>query len=231
MEKKNTLLEIHQAMKKENIKSDKWENYIPVYDQYLAAWKDKKPVVVEIGVYHGGSIELWKRYFNNEFTYYGIDINKDCLQLPQQEKFDWGDNIHIDIGDQANTKFLNKVMTKHNIDNIDILIDDGGHTMEQQINTLEFLYHKLSDQGIYFCEDTHTSYWREFDGGLLRENTFIEYCKLLIDKLNSFHWRIKNIRNKGYPSDTDHTFAQITNSISFHDSIVYISFLYLHNNC
>ena len=62
-----------------------------------------------------------------------------------------------------------------------ILIDDGGHTMEQQIVTFEELYDHINDGGIYLCEDVHTSYLEKFGGGYQKEGTFIEYSKKIID--------------------------------------------------
>ena len=46
------------------------------------------------------------------------------------------------------------------------MIDDGGHTMEQQIVSIETLFPLLADGGVYLVEDTHTSYWDSHGGGL-----------------------------------------------------------------
>ena len=47
----------------------------------------------------------------------------------------------------------------------DIIIDDGGHTMEQQIASIETLFPALNEGGVYLCEDTHTSYWESTAAG------------------------------------------------------------------
>jgi hypothetical protein len=70
---------------------------------------------------------------------------------------------------------------------VDILIDDGGHRMEQQINTFEVLYPHVSANGVYLCEDLHTSYWKKWGGGYQRRDTFIEFSKSLIDSLHAWH--------------------------------------------
>jgi hypothetical protein len=47
--------------------------------------------------------------------------------------------------------------------------------------------------GVYLCEDTHTSYWPDFGGGLRKEGTFIERTKGLIDSIHA--WRLSaNVR-------------------------------------
>lgn len=76
---------------------------------------------------------------------------------------------------------------KTQIPKLDILIDDGGHTINQQIVTFEELYDHINDDGIYLCEDLHTSYWRNYGGGFNNPNSFIEYSKKLIDSINAWH--------------------------------------------
>ena len=88
-------------------------------------------------------------YFKNLNKYIGIDINKDCKKF--ENIFN---NVNIYIGDQENIDFLNGL----NIDNLDIVIDDGGHQFKQQINSFNTLFTKLNDGGIYLIEDTHSSY-------------------------------------------------------------------------
>ena len=53
---------------------------------------------------------------------------------------------------------------------LDILIDDGGHTMNQQITTFEVLFDKVKEDGIYLCEDLHTSYFKYFGGGYKKKD-------------------------------------------------------------
>ena len=65
----------------------------------------------------------------------------------------------------------------------DIIIDDGGHTMEQQIISIETLFPLLSDGGVYLVEDTHTSYWSELRRRPSRPGTFIEWAKDRLDDL------------------------------------------------
>ena len=63
----------------------------------------------------------------------------------------------------------------------DIIIDDGGHFMHQQIITFEKMYPMVKDQGVYLCEDTHTSYWKEWNNGTTQ--TFTDYSKNFVDNL------------------------------------------------
>lgn len=184
----------------------KWNHYFEIYDRYFGEYVGKDVIVLEIGVSQGGSIDLWKKYFGERLKYYGIDINPKCKQFERE-------GVQIFIGSQSDRNFLQEV--KAQIPDLDILIDDGGHTMEQQIVTFEEMFDKIKDGGIYFCEDNHTSYWLDFGGGLKRKGTYIEYIKNLIDVQHLWYaGKNTNIPNR-------HLKEKIY-SIQIYDSIVVI---------
>jgi hypothetical protein len=156
----------------------KYSNYFEIYERYLAPLKDRTPAILEIGVQHGGSLLLWDSYFEGNATIYGMDI------LPECKKFESG-NIRIFIGDQSDKAFLADVIRQ--IGKVDIIIDDGSHIPAHQIASFEALFYEvLAEDGVYICEDCHTSYWPRYGGGLRRSGTFIEYAKRLCDQLNAW---------------------------------------------
>jgi hypothetical protein len=67
------------------------------------------------------------------------------------------------------------------------LIDDGGHTMRQQIATFEEMFPAVVDGGVFLVEDLHTSYRLQYGGGYRKRGTFIEYAKDLIDQMHAWH--------------------------------------------
>ena len=67
------------------------------------------------------------------------------------------------------------------VSNIDLLLDDGGHTYEQQIITTELLLETINDGGLLVIEDTHSSYMKNYGP---RKYSFIEYTKNKIDAIN-----------------------------------------------
>ena len=137
----------------------KWDHYFEVYERYFSKYRGQKLNILEIGISHGGSIQLWKKYFGKDVQIFAIDINPECEKLKQE-------NTTIFIGSQSDPAFLSEVKKK--IPMMDIIIDDGGHTMDQQKISFEHLYSKVKDGGIYLIEDTHTSYWHQFHGGYKR---------------------------------------------------------------
>jgi hypothetical protein len=156
----------------------KWKHYFEIYDKHLARFRGTNVHVVEFGVFHGGSLKMWKQYFGPNAKIFGIDINPNCIKLEEEQ-------IKIYIGDQEDRKFLKSLTAR--IPKIDVLIDDGGHTMIQQKNTFKELFPYIDKNGVYICEDLHTSYWPAFGGGYKKRGTFIEYSKKFIDYINAWH--------------------------------------------
>ena len=145
----------------------KWEHYFDVYHRHLAQFVDRPVNVVEIGVYAGGSLGMWQRYFGADAHIYGVDIEPACRRYER-------DNVSIFIGDQQDRSFW--AAFKADVPYIDVVIDDGGHTPLQQMVTLEELVPQLRPGGVYVCEDVH---------GM--DNPFIAYASGLVDALNEWH--------------------------------------------
>ena len=57
----------------------------------------------------------------------------------------------------------------------------------QQIITYEELFDCVKEDGVYLCEDIHTSYWLSYGAGYKTRGTFVEYSKNFIDHLNAYH--------------------------------------------
>jgi hypothetical protein len=184
---------------------DKWSHYFDLYERYFSKYKDRDINILEIGVSHGGSLQMWKNYFGKGAHIYGVDINPLCKNFEEE-------GIEIFIGSQADRRFLQDLRKR--IPKVDILIDDGGHMMNQQIITFEELFDHVKDDGIYLCEDLHTSYWTTHGGGYRRRGTFIEYSKNLIDCIHSWHSRQKFFSFSKY--------SKSIYGLHFHDSVLVI---------
>lgn len=135
---------------------------------FLEAYKKQIDIPVrrllEIGVQNGGSLRVWHDMFPDA-EIVGIDIDPLCKKHERPE-----DNIKVLIGDQTNADFLDSLGT------FDVVIDDGGHTMQQQQFTFHQLFPKMASGSYYIIEDTHTSYWPQF----------WDYSIKTIDLLKSF---------------------------------------------
>ena len=158
----------------------KWTHYFEIYERHLNRFRGRDINMLEIGVSQGGSLQMWKHYFGDKAKIHGVDVADLCKSLEEER-------VKIYIGDQGDPAFLRTL--KAEIPRVDILLDDGGHRMDQQVTTFRELFDHIADDGVYLCEDLHTSYFPEFGGGLRRPGTFIEFSKQLIDQLNAWHTR------------------------------------------
>ena len=44
-------------------KIHKWIHYFDAYERHLGRFRNKSPVMLEIGVFGGGSLKMWKDYW------------------------------------------------------------------------------------------------------------------------------------------------------------------------
>jgi len=145
----------------------KWEHYFDIYHRHLQKFVGKKVDVLEIGIYSGGSLEMWRSYFGEKCHIYGVDIEEACKEYEN-------DYVSVFIGDQEDTNFWKEF--RNTVEGIDILIDDGGHTSEQQQVTLEQMLQYIRPGGIYICEDIHGTF-----------NKFSGFAAGLVNELNSMN--------------------------------------------
>lgn len=181
----------------------KWSNYFNIYDLHFDRFRGDPVNVLEIGIAGGGSLQMWKWYFGNKAKIFGVDIDEEKLFKEAR--------IKTFQCDQADRNALTELMTS--LPTIDIVIDDGGHTMDQQITTFEVVYPFISSEGIYLCEDTHTSFYPEKGGGPDNKRTFIGLMKKYIDQLSAFH-------SRDMVPMTD--FTASTDGMHFYNSVVVI---------
>ncbi len=184
----------------------KWEHYFDIYDRHLSKFRNKEVHILEFGVLHGGSLRMWKEYFGPKATIYGVDINPQCKELEEEQ-------IEIFIGDQKDKRFLESLASI--LPQVDILIDDGGHDMKQQINTYEVLFPIIDSQGVYICEDLQTSYFGSYGGGFRNKKSYIEYSKSFIDAIHAWHCK-DQVGN----SITD--FTRSVDSLHYYNSVLVV---------
>lgn len=154
----------------------KWDHYFPIYERYFAPFRNRSILFVEIGTAHGGSAQMWKRYFGPLAKIVTLDLSPECKGL--------GDNqVSVRIGDQSDPSFLHAVLEEFG--SPDIVLDDGSHRAADIRISFETLYPKMSREAVYLVEDVHTSYWPEYGGGYLVPESFMEYAKRLADGLNA----------------------------------------------
>ena len=169
---KKTLTEIGTFFKTDKATDHKFTEF---YDKKFSSLVDENLNVLEIGIWKGESLKMWKEYFINS-NIYGVDIN--------DLKFYEEDRIFIEQADQTDVNKMNNIFP--NI-KFDIIIDDGGHSMYQQQLSLISMLHRLKRGGFYILEDLHTSlgYHYFYNNDLSKRNT-LELIECFVNKDTNF---------------------------------------------
>jgi hypothetical protein len=180
----------------------KWHHYIPLYDRYFSPYRGRAVSFLEIGVSQGGSLQMWRNYFGESATIFGIDVNPECSQYNGQAG-------QVRIGSQDDPVFLQSVVAE--MGGIDIVLDDGSHRMNHILASLKCLFPHLRYGGIYFIEDLHTAYWFDHGGGYRTKKNFFRVLPHIIDDMHRWYHK-KTSRHFDIGKDCS--------GIHIHDSIV-----------
>jgi hypothetical protein len=173
-------------------------DYIPIYEKLFANFKNKTIKLLEIGIGNyahesfmknslncinykiGNCLRLWKEYFPNG-TIYGLDCEPEAMIENE-------DRIITYLGYQHDWQDLAKIGEE--IGDIDIVIDDASHTIEDQSLSFIMLRHFLKFGSMYIIEDVHT----ENINSLINLTAFPEEYRQEI----SDNFIIKTYPNKGF---------------------------------
>jgi len=96
----------------------------------------------------GASLRVWRDYFKNA-QIYGADIDNDILFEEHRIK-----TYYVD---QLKTQTIMQMWKKVRVKNFDIIIDDGLHNSEANLNFFFNSFKKLKKNGIYIIEDVKGS--------------------------------------------------------------------------
>ena len=151
--------------------------YIDEYEKLLTDHRENS-TVLEIGICQGESLKMWDEYFINSKVY-GIDITDEYIKdLISENKY------NIIIGDAASEEILTQLGDLK----FDVIIDDGSHRIDDQINSFNILKDKMKPNGIYIIEDVNN-------------------IDISIDKLTELHNNIEIIDNRHIKNRVDDVLA------------------------
>ena len=165
-------LDIYKSFIKSELFCTKANIYFHVYEEVFQKFRDKEIIFVEIGVQRGGSLLMWRDWLGPKARIIGIDLDPNAKKM---EKY----GFEIFIGNQASPDFWNNFFKQ--VGNVDIILDDGGHTNETQTLTTHSTINNINDGGLIVIEDASSSYIKKFSNP--QKYSFINYCKFLIDDI------------------------------------------------
>jgi SAM-dependent methyltransferase len=130
--------------------------YLNTYERYLAPMRDHPVRLLELGIFNGASLRVWRDYFT-QGKIVGCDLHGDRRQHADER-------IAVEIGDCGSAAFLNSVAEKHGP--FDVIIDDASHIWKHQQVAFTTLFDHLRPGGVFIIEDLHTSAIPKYEGGL-----------------------------------------------------------------
>jgi len=165
-----------------NYDTDKAEHshYLRKYEEWFQPLVDQDVRLLELGIYKGGSLLLWRDYFNKGLIV-GLDLNR-------VDVFDESGRIRVYQGQQEDTELLDRIAEETAPDGFDIIIDDCSHIGElTRISFWHLFDNHLKPGGIYVIEDWSTGYWDSFfDGVALNYRPNLNYSPTLFRIRSTF---------------------------------------------
>jgi hypothetical protein len=92
----------------------------------------------------GNSLRVWRDYFKNA-NIYGIDIDENTMFEE--------DRIKTYCSSSMDKDTMDNILSK--LPELDMVVDDGLHTMEANLETLKIVFPYLKNGGIYVIEDVN----------------------------------------------------------------------------
>jgi cephalosporin hydroxylase len=121
--------------------TDKDDKYLKTYEEVFQKYENKPIDLLELGVYHGGSLLLWSNHFQKG-KIIGVDIDDIQIELPS--------NVIFKIGDQRDKDFLERITKEHTKNGFDVIIDDASHLGNfTEASFLICFNNLLKSKGIY----------------------------------------------------------------------------------
>jgi cephalosporin hydroxylase len=195
----------------------KWQHYLPVYE---SAIERARPIrILEIGVFQGGSLQMWKKFVHAESVIVGIDIDAACVRFDDPNR-----QVHVRIGAQQDVSFLKRVIDEFGP--FDVIVDDGSHLSSHTVSTFRYLFpNGLVDGGMYIVEDLHCNYWK---GWRDHSRSFLDFTNSLIDAMHA-HYQVVD-SERSFRVDHPERKSEVTvplattllGMIEIHDSIAVI---------
>lgn len=151
-------------------KASTFHNFLTFYEKHLSSIRSQEIKLLEIGVKDGASVRMWKEFFPKA-SIVGVDIDPNASRHTEER-------ITIEIADQSNLEHLSVLSRRYGP--FDVIIDDGSHFWNHQVESLHALFPELKKGGVYILEDIDTSYFpADYSNGAT--TSAMDYIKQLLD--------------------------------------------------
>ena len=128
------------------------EHYLRNYEDYFRDLVGRDVRLLELGVYRGGSLLLWRDYFERGLIV-GLDVEPVGLEDPTGR-------VRVYQGRQQDTELLDRIARETAPEGFDVIIDDCSHIGElTRVSFWHLFDNHLKPGGLYVIEDWSTGYW------------------------------------------------------------------------
>ena len=148
METLRQISDRQECDKSDNMHTFYGESYPHVYERYFSTIRDKKINLLELGVWQGKSLRMWREYFPNA-KIVGVDINPSALCHMTLE-------CDVRIISQDDSEELSQLSTGYG--GWDVVIDDASHLNHLTKKSFDILWKFVKSGGLYIIEDLKASY-------------------------------------------------------------------------
>lgn len=157
--------------------------YTLFYEGLFRSQKDDFLTIAELGILDGGSILMWREYFQNA-QIYGFEYNEDLIRS-FEEKFDQS-RIHLDSIDVNDAKSIKKTFESF-AQSFDLIIDDTTHLFEDQIRVVQNVHSFLKPGGLLIIEDIFKAY---------DENNYLKRLQPILVEFQDYYFVELDHKNK-----------------------------------
>lgn len=123
--------------------------YLHLYEGLLEPIRNRATRVLEIGIWDGDSLLMWRDYFRNAEVF-GIDVSEAPARLTGEKR------IHTIRGDAYSEATLALV---DEFGPYDLIVDDGPHTYDSQIDAARRYSELVAPGGLLLIEDIPHIEW------------------------------------------------------------------------
>jgi hypothetical protein len=194
-----------RSRKKEKIQG---HQYAFFYDKYFKDIKNHELNILELGSWKGGGAAAFSFFFKKSKIYSG-DLYPDIFNFYSKRIT----NFKIDTSSEHS---INKFVEKNNLE-YDIIVEDAGHFLKDQIISLFLLFKTLRSNGTFVIEDLDFPDTRQ-DMNIFNEKpTLRQILHYVINKQDFFSKYISNSYKEYFLKNFDsiEIYKGRTNEIAF----------------
>ena len=126
-------------------------SYLEVYGELLKERRESTRHVLELGVYEGGSLALWERFFPGA-TVTGVDITTQKIRVRTDPE-----RTRVVVANAYTKDTVNTLSDRQ----YDLIIDDGPHTLASMLFVASEYVNLLQKDGVLVIEDIQDAAWVE----------------------------------------------------------------------